>query len=162
MELKEQIKQELLEKKEQERLERVKANSKLNEVVLLTDNSPYCDTIKKELDQEGIKYKEETNQEEINKAIAITNLNTFPMVYVSGVYLVSRRDYNNPQQLIQGITHLAKPDFKNPTSDLKVIEHIKTVQFHLWQKLNQLESKLNPINKFIQNIEKEIIEEDKK
>ena len=84
------------------------------------------------------------------------------MVYISGVYLVSRRDYNNPQQLIQGITHLAKPDFKNPTSDLKVVEHIKTVQFHLWQKLNQLESKLNPINKFIQNIEKEIIEEDKK
>jgi glutaredoxin len=159
MELKEQIKQELLEKKEQERLERVKANSKLKKVNLLTNGTPYCNTIKEQLDQEGIKYLEKSDKKEIDKAVAITNLNMFPMVNINDVYLVNGRDFTNPQQLVQGITHMANPNYENPSSDLKTLEHIKTVQYHLWQKLNRIEQSLNPITGFITNLQKEIAEE---
>ena len=39
-----------------------KGYSKLKKVTLFTDGSPYCDTIKKHLDQEGISYIEKTQK----------------------------------------------------------------------------------------------------
>jgi glutaredoxin len=159
MELKEIVKNHLTDEKEKERLERVKSNSKLNKVILLNNGAPQCDTIKKYLDEEGIRYIEKTlknNQKELDKAVAITNLNMFPMVLVGKMYLVQGRDFQNEQQLVQGIQHLARPDYIDPKDNDKLIEHLKTAHYHVFNKLNALENKLNPFMTFIQNIQKEI------
>ena len=60
MELKNIVKEHLEKEKEQERLKRIEENSKLEKVMLLTNGTPYCDTVKKHLDQEGILYIEKT------------------------------------------------------------------------------------------------------
>ena len=74
MELKEQIKTHLTNQKEKERLERVKANSKLTKVILYTDkDNKYCDTIKTHLDTEGIQYEEKEKSKhtkEVTKVLA--------------------------------------------------------------------------------------------
>ena len=165
MELKEQIKKELLENKEQERLKKVEANSKLDKIILLDNGTPYGENIKKHLDQEGIQYDLKTlkdNPDDINKASTITNLGMFPMVYLKDIYLVNQRDFQNPQQLVQAIQHFANPNFKNINSDIKSIEHLKTVQYNIWSKLNALENKLNPVLNLINKLTEEIKEEENK
>ena len=47
MELKDIVKEHLVNEKEQTRLKNIEANSKLKKITLFTDDSPYCDTIKK-------------------------------------------------------------------------------------------------------------------
>ena len=163
MELKDVVKEHLEKEKEQERLKRVKENSKLEKVTLLTNNVPYCNTVKEYLDQEGIPYVEKTlkdNPDYINQATSITNLGMFPMIHAKDNYIVYQRDFQNPQQLAQHITHVAKPDYKNPQSHLKTLEHTKTTQYHLWNKLNIIEQKLVPLVNFITTLQKEILEED--
>ena len=44
----------------------------------------------------------------------------FPIVFVNDIYLIYKRDFQNPQQLVQGIKHIANPDFVEPKSKLKV------------------------------------------
>jgi len=164
MELKEQIKNHLTDQKEQERLEKVKANSKLKKVILYTKGSPYCDTVKKQLDSEGIKYTEKTqekNQELFSQVITITNMNNFPIALVNENYLVPGRDYQQPQQLVMGIQHLGNPKYKNPSFEEKMIEHSKTSNYNLWTKINNLEQQLGPVINFITNLQKEIAEEEK-
>ena len=159
MELKEQIKKELLENKEQERLKKVEANSKLDKIILLDNGTPYCDTVKKHLDQQGILYIEKTlkdNPNDVNEATSVTNLSMFPMVYHKDMYLVFQRDFQNPQQLVQTLQHLAKKSFENPKSDIKVLEHLKTLQYHVWTKLNNLENKLTPVLNILNNLTEEL------
>ena len=49
MELKDIVKEHLVNEKEQQRLKNIEANSKFKKITLFTDDSPYCDTIKKTL-----------------------------------------------------------------------------------------------------------------
>ena len=163
MELKDIVKEHLVNEKEQQRLKKIEENSKLKKITLFTDDSPYCDTRKKYWDQEGISYvekKQKKHPKKVQEAISVTNLGLFPIAYVNDIYLVSQRDFQNPQQLAQHITHVAKPDYKNPQSHLKTLEHTKTTQYHLWNKLNIIEQKLVPLVNFITTLQKEILEED--
>ena len=166
MELKEQIKTHLTEKKEKARLEKIEANSKLAKVILYTDkNNKYCDTIKTHLNNEGIQYEEKEktkHTKEITQVFARINLNVSPVALINGTYLAHGRDFQNPQQLVLAIQYLGHKDYVQVPDNDKVYEQIKTMQYHLFQKLNQLEQKLNPIINFISNIQKEIEEEDKK
>ena len=164
MELKEQIKNHLTDQKEQERLEKVKANSKLKKVILYTNGSPQCDNVKKQLDSEGIKYTEKTqekHQELVSQVVAITNINNFPIALVNENYLAPGRDYQQPQQLVFGIQHFGAPNFKNPTFEEKIIEHSKTNNYNLWTKVDMLDKKISPLINFITNLQKEIAEEEK-
>ena len=80
MELKNIVKNHLTEKKETDRLKRVEANEKLEKITLLTNGTPYCDTVKDYLNQEGIRYNEKTikdNPKDIDRASSITNLSMF-------------------------------------------------------------------------------------
>ena len=166
MELKDVVKEHLEKEKEQERLKRVKENSKLEKVTLLTNNVPYCNTVKEYLDQEGIPYVEKTlkdNPDYINQATSITNLGMFPMIHAKDNYIVYQRDFQNPQQLVQVIKHIANPDYKNSkVNDIKVLEHLKTVQYHVWTKLNNLENKLTPVLNILNNLTEELEEETNK
>ena len=163
MELKEQLKQHLTEKKENERLERVKINSNLKTVTIYTNDQPYSKTVKESLDSEGIKYVEKTlakNKSECAEMIAITNLNAYPTIEVNGNYLVTGRDYQQPQQLISAIQHLADPEFKSPKFEARMLENFKTSQYHLFTRLTQLEQRLNPLVEMMSKLMNEIDEEE--
>ena len=157
---------ELKDKKEEERLERVKANSDLKEVVIYTHkDQPHCKQITDHLTQEGIKFTEIEASEgngldEWNKVVSITNLGFFPTAIVNGNFLVQRRDFQNAQQLVGAIQYFGSPKFENPSFEGKMFEQMKTNQFNLFQTIQRLEGRLNPVITFIQNLEKQLTEED--
>ena len=169
MELKEQVKKELLEKKELERLERVKANAKLPEILIYTQSTyNYCKQVKETLDNEGIKYVKKDHlkySEEWKTLSQTTGMGVFPTLVINDNYIVPRRDFQNPQQAIQVIQILGDPDFKPDTSIdgkiTKILERQNTNGYNLFMKIQHLENKLTPVINFINNLQKELAEEEK-
>ena len=80
----------------------------------------------------------------------------FPAVIVNDNYLVMRRDFNNVQQLIGVIQFLGDPNFVNPNSEKSIIEQLKTSNYNLMMRINQLSQQINPIVNFITNLQKEL------
>ena len=157
---------ELKDKKETERLEKVEANSNLKEVIIYTHKGQqHCKQFIDTLTQEGINFTEIDASEgegldDWNKVVSITNLGIFPTVLVNQNFLVQRRDFQNAQQLVGAIQYFGSPKFENPTFEGKMFEQMKTNNFNLFQTIQRLEGKLNPIITFIQNLEKQLAEED--
>ena len=83
------------------------------------------------------------------------------MVKIHNFYLAYQRDFQSPHQLIQAIQHFAAPNYKASEDPSKVLEHMKTIQYNLWQKLQRIEQMMTPVTTFIKNIETEIKEEEK-
>ena len=165
--LKNKFRDELKDKKETERLERVKANANLKEVTIYTHkDQQHCKQFTDMLTQEGIKFTEIDASEgegldEWNKVVSITNLGMFPTVLVNQNFLVQRRDFQNAQQLIGAIQHFGSPKFENPTFEGQVLEQMKTNNYNLFNRINQLEGRLNPLITFITNLQKQLEEEEK-
>ena len=155
---------ELKDKKETERLEKVKENANLKEVLIYTDkNQPHNKQFTDVLTQEGIKFNEieiSESKDEWAKVTSITNLGMLPTVLVNQNFLVQRRDFQNPQQLIGAIQYFGSPTFENPSFEGRMIEQTKTNNYNLFNRIQQLEGKLNPIITFIQKLEKQLLEED--
>ena len=155
---------ELKDKKEIERLERVKENANLKEVIIYTDkNQPQNKNITDILTQEGIKFNEvdiSENKDEWVKVTSVTNLGLLPTVLVNQNFLVQRRDFQNAQQLIGAIQYFGNPNFENPTFEGRMIEQTKTNNYNLFNRIQQLEGRLNPLIAFIQKLEKQLSEED--
>ena len=162
-ELKKQLKTELETKLETDRLERVKENSKLLPVTIFTaKNNQICKNIKEHLDKEGIKYTEkdvDEYKEEFKYVTQIVNMNTIPILYSNREYMVNGRDFQNPQQLENMIKHFSDPSFTNPSLELKIIEHMKTHSYNIWQKINLLENKINPVINVLNKLTEELEEE---
>ena len=158
--LKDKFRGELTEQKEKERLERVKANANLKEVTIYTHkDQQHCKQYIDTLTNEGIKIIEKEQSEyldEYNKFVATTNMGGFPAVIVNDNYLIMRRDFNNAQQLIGAIQFLANPNFKRPSLDTVTVEHLKTTNYNLMMRINQLSQQINPIVNFITNLQKEL------
>lgn len=158
---------ELKDKKETERLERVKANADLKEVTIYTHkDQQHCKQFTDMLTQEGIKFNEIDASEgegldEWNKVVSITNLGMFPTVLVNENFLVQRRDFQNAQQLVGAIQYFGNPKFENPTFEGKMFEQMKTNNYNLFNRIQQLEGRLNPLINFITNLQKQIEEEEK-
>ena len=154
---------ELTDKKEEERLERVKQNSNLREITLYLDkNHNLSENYVKFLEQEGIKLNKKYRteyKEEWNKVGSITNNNVVPTFFVNGEYLIHGRDFHNPQQSLNALKYLGDPTFNNPPSNEKLYEYNKTFSSQLHTRLTQLENKLKPMIDFITNLQKEILEE---
>ena len=157
---------ELKDKKEEERLERVKKNSNLKEITIYTHKDQqhikqYTDM----LTQEGIKFteidtSEESNVDEWNKVTSLTNLGYLPTVLVNGNFLVQRRDFQNAQQLVGAIQYFGNPNFENPKFEGRIIEQMKTSNFNLYSQIQRLEGRLTPVITFIQNLEKQLSEDE--
>ena len=162
--LKNVLLKEMKEKKEEERLERVKANADLKEVLIYTDkNQPHFKQFTDTLTQEGIRFNEvdiTENKDEWAKVISITNLGLLPTIIVNKNFLVQRRDFQNPQQLVGAIQHFANPNFENPAFEGQVLEQMKTNNYNLFTRLHQLQQQMTPLITFIQNLEKQLAEED--
>ena len=157
---------ELKGKKEEERLERVKVNADLKEVIIYTHKSqPQSKQFIDTLTQEGIKFTEIDASEgegldEWNKVVSITNLNSFPTILVNGNFMVQRRDFQNAQQLVGAIQYFGSPKFENPAFEGKIYEQMKTNSYNMFQTIQRLEGRLNPVITFIQNLEKQLAEDD--
>ena len=157
---------ELKDKKEEERLERVKENSNLREIIAYVNlKDKFCNDTLNLLDEEGVKpiIKDITdlkNEKEWKEVISITNLNTSPVFYVNGEYLIYKRDFQNSLHALNALRFLGNPDFVNPSSDKKLHENLKTNQYNLYQRFIQLDNKLKPLLTFITNLQKELEEED--
>ena len=155
---------ELKGKKEEERLERVKHNATLREITIYIDkrnqeSKPYTDLLEKE----GVKFELKEiseHMDEWNQVAAKTNLAFFPTLYIQGEYIVNKRDFQNPQQCMGITQYLASPKLINPTPDEKIHEQMKTNQYNLYQRINQLDQKITPLLSFMTNLQKELSEEE--
>jgi len=164
MELKEELKQHLVKQQEKDRLARVEVNSKLQKSIIYTDGNDKSNiaTINA-LKSEGVPFIEKKvseNWDEWKEVMSTTNINNLPTAFVNGEYLVIKRDFQNPQQLIGALNHLAGPNFKNPSVESKIIEHMKTHTYNLNQRLLNLEKRFTPIAQFISNLQQELAEEE--
>ena len=163
--LKKVLNKELTEKREEERLERVKENSHLKKITLFTDkNSKLCDTYKKNLTDEGIKFKEieiSENKKEFDMIRTLTNMGAVPVVIVNKNILVMKRDFMNVKQLIMAIKHYANPEFKNPDFEGRILEQTKTHAYNIHTRLTNLEQRLMPVIGFITDLKKQLAEEEK-
>ena len=155
---------ELKDKKEEERLERVKQNANLREITIWTDKTnKVCQNYIDFLTSEGVNLiikDRKDNQKEWNKVASITNYNAVPTFFTNGEYLSLTRDFHNQQQILNALKYLGNPDYNNPTYDAKILEHLKTNQYNLFTKLNQIQQQLSPIATFISNLQKELTEEE--
>ena len=92
-------------------------------------------------------------------------MGVFPTLVINDNYIVPRRDFQNPQQAIQVIQILGDPDFKPDTSIdgkiTKILERQNTNGYNLFMKIQHLENKLTPVINFINNLQKELAEEEK-
>ena len=92
--------------------------------------------------------------------MSIINIRQLPIIFVNGNYLVFKRDFSNPQQLINAIKFFANPEFQNPSFEDRMIEQTKTNAYNIHTRLTQLEQKLNPIIGFVTNLQKQLAEEE--
>ena len=165
--LKAEIKGELESQKEIKRLENVKLNANLREVILYTkETCPYCIDLKKSLDNEGIKYIEKEIQqegirEEFNKITATTGQGIFPTILTNDNYLIPNRDFRGIPQGIYMIKTIAQPSYINPPNDIKMIEMMKQMNSTFQQAFENMQKSIQPIQKFMTDIQKEIEEEEK-
>ena len=159
MELKEEVKSALLDENKKEKLKRVKENSKLKKITFFSNGTPYGNHIKDILNKEGIKLIEKTSHKDISKASSIVNYYMFPIIYVNNTYLAYQRDFSSPQQLISIIKSIAHPDFNNVQDKNKQIEHMKTANFLLYRKIDQLEKLITPVVDVLTKLTEELEED---
>jgi glutaredoxin len=156
---------ELTEKKEEERLERVKENANLKQVDFYYDKrQKHTENFKQYLEGEGIKVNSievSENPKEWSYVRTLTNLSTLPTILVNKNALVMRRDFSNQKQLVNAVKHFANPNFKNPDFNGLMLEQTKTNSFNIMMRLNQLEQKINPIISFVNDLKKQLEEEAK-
>ena len=163
---------ELKSKKEDEKQIRRDENANIAEVTIYTKFScPFCTQIIDKLKDEGIKYLEKPQLEfekETNDIFGLTGMPIFPTLVVNEEYLVPRRDFQNPQQLIDRIKIVGKLDYTNPPFETRVIEMMKsngvgmnTTLQQMSQQMGQIQQKLTPMVDFINNIQSQIEEEEK-
>ena len=162
---------ELKAKKDDEKKVRQKENADLNEVTIYTKFScPFCKQTIDKLEEEGIKYLEKPQkdfEEETQNIFNMTGMPIFPTLSVNGEYLVPRRDFQNPQQLVERLKHVAKKDFKTPEFEPRIIEMLKssntgfnTSLQQMQQQIQQINTKLGPLTEFINNVKSQIEEEE--
>ena len=58
------------------------------------------------------------------------------------------------------IQHFANPNFENPSFEGQVLENMKTTNYNLMMRINQLSQQIAPMITFVQNLEKQLAEED--
>ena len=160
--LKDLVRNDLNKIKKEEFEENKKLNSKLKKVILYTRKQHVvCDGIKKELDNNGIKYEEkdiEENKQEYASSIASTGMANLPVIYVNDNYVVYGRDYQNIKQLVQILRTYAHSEFVNPSIEIKISEQLKTLNYKISKNIQGLNRQLQPVIKILSSL----AEEDKK
>ena len=155
MDLKAQIKGELVKQKEEKLQKEKETNSNLKEITLYTrKDNPVCESFKKFYTENGIKF-EEKDISLHNEVTAIVQNNAVPVIFINDNYLVQGRDFTNPQQSINAIRHYANPDYVVPPLNQVLLQSIKNLQFGLNKSLGNLSRQIQPIVKVMNELAKE-------
>ena len=155
MELKEQIKGELLKQKKEKLQKEIEFNSKLKEIILYTrPDTPISKNYIKYYKEQGINFKEKDLNLH-NEIVATVQLNSFPIIFVNDTYLVQGRDFQSPPQSINAIKHYANPDYVTPPLNQVLLQSIKNLQFGINKGLGNLTQQLQPIVKIMNELAQE-------
>ena len=158
MELKEQLKGELIKQKEEKRKQTIEENSKLKEITLYSkENNPLCETYKKFFSENGIKFNEKDINEH-KKVISTVMIPNVPIIEVNDTYLVVGRDFNNAQQCAGALKHFADPDYIAPSLEVQTLESIKNLNAQLNKLFQNLNRQMMPISKIMN----ELVQEERK
>ena len=159
MELKEQLKQELLNKKEEKRKKEIEENKKLKKLTLYTiPNNPLCENYKKFFNENGIKFDEKdiTLYPEVSST---TMSRQVPTVHVNGEYLVQGRELKSPQSSLGIIKFFASPDYIVPSFEQRMVEMMKNMTLTIQNMSQTLSRQIQPMNKILNDLMKEEEEE---
>ena len=156
MDLKEQIKGELIKQKEEEAKKQIEINSKLKEIILycIPDN-PICKSYKDYYTANGIKFSEK----DINlypEVPAGVQTRMVPVILINDEYLVHNREFQGAAQSIGALRHFAHPDFVSAPDNIQLKEKLKNMQFQFNKQFQQLNRSLQPIIKVMSDLQKEI------
>ena len=161
MEIKEQIKQELLKQKEEKVKQAIEENSKLKEINLyITPEHPTAKLYKKHFTEQGIKFKESNLLENIYIK-NLVQINTQIVIEVNGEYLALGRDFNSPIQCINILRHVAQPDYKLPPFEIRIVEAFKNLSFNMGKSIQGLNRSLQPITRIMTELAQEDAKEKK-
>ena len=81
----------------------------MNITIYTNETCPYCKSIKKELQENDIKYKEKLTKnytKEYQEIVNLTGLNTVPAIIINNEYYIPGRDFQNAQHLLHIIESL--------------------------------------------------------
>ena len=122
----------------------------MNITIYTNETCSYCKSIKAELKEHDIKYKEKLTKdhtEEYQQIVNLTGMNTVPAVVINDEYYIPGRDFQNAQHILNIIETYNDNNF-----DLsrRTFERIKTLNYNiniafgrLDQLLRKVETKIN-------------------
>ena len=94
--------------------------------IYTNENCSYCKQVKKELNNNNIKFEEKLtkdNTEEWQSTVNLTGMAMVPTIKYHGEFFVPSRDFQNPQQLIHIIETFESSSY---TDSKRVLERMKT------------------------------------
>ena len=122
----------------------------MNITIYTNETCSYCKSVKKELQEHDIKYKEKLTKDyskEYQQIVNLTGINTVPAVVINDEYYIPGRDFQNAQHILNIIETYSDNSF-----DLskRTLERIKTLNYNiniafgrLDQLLRKIETKIN-------------------
>tara|TARA_R110002020_G_scaffold73186_2_gene187637 strand:+ start:38 stop:550 length:513 start_codon:yes stop_codon:yes gene_type:complete len=164
IDLKDLVRNDLVELNEKERLKRVKENKKLKKITIYTSpNYPQSESYKKHFTSEGIRFIEKDATKTENQiALNTVQIAAYPILYVNENYLVQGREFTNASQAVKALQHFARPNFVNPPAEERLIETIKNLQMNMGKYFSNISRQLQPIVKIMNEIAKEEKENNEK
>jgi flagellar biogenesis protein FliO len=161
-ELKEQLKQELLDQKEKEVDKIKKENSKLKEIIVYTKKDhPQIKQYTNYMDMYGIKYIEKDLGENLN-IMDTVQMNSVCIIFVNEMYLVLGRDFTNPKQLNGILKRFADPEYVAPSIEVRTLEAIKNLSNNIQRSLQNINSQIQTHIAPISQVMSELVKEEKK
>ena len=156
MNVKEQIRKELLNQKEVERQQRIEENSKLTKITLYTrgEDDKIGKSYKEQYDKIGIKYTEKdlNTYPEISYTIGQPSS---PVIEINGNYLVHGREFQSPMQSLGLIKFYASPDYIKPVFESKLDNDLKNIAHGLVKGMQQLQKQIAPVLKILNSLAEE-------
>ena len=124
----------------------------MEDIIIYTNSTcGFCKETKKALNKANIKYVEKTlikNEDEWGVGQLITGVPLFPTIKAGNRYLCPRRDWNQPEQLVQILGYVDK--LKETDDETKLIEAFKTLTYsfnngfqNLFKRIDELKNKID-------------------
>ena len=124
----------------------------MEDIIIYTNSTcGFCKETKKALNKANIKYVEKTlikNEDEWGVVQLITGVPLFPTIKAGNRYLCPRRDWNQPEQLVQILGYVDK--LEDTDDSVKLIEAFKTLTYsfnngfqNLFKRIDELKNKID-------------------
>tara|TARA_Y100000592_G_C5248579_1_gene211759 strand:+ start:24 stop:521 length:498 start_codon:yes stop_codon:yes gene_type:complete len=155
MELKEQIKKQLLKDKKEEAKKEIELNKNLKEITIYTlENNKICKSYIDYFNLNGVKYIEKDLKAHANIQ-AIVQTRQVPVIEIGANFLIQGRELSTPQKSIPIIRTLASPEYVEPLFEQKMIEMIKNLSFGMNRTMQNYSRQLAPILKILNSLTEE-------